>query len=246
MTIRKSLPGTAVCLITLLACDDLSKAVSTANTVLNTPEQGLTNEEVIAGLKEALSLGTNNSTALASKEDGFFKNEAIKLLFPPDAIKVRDKAIQLGLTSQVEKFELTLNRAAETAVKEAGPIFLNAIKGMSIGDGFAILKGGKDAATNYLREKCTAELQQKFRPRVEEATQKVELTKYWTPLTNAYNKSTLLTGKEEVTTDLDGYVTDNAIKGVFHLVEAEEAKIRENPAARVTDLLKKVFGSVSN
>ncbi|MFN3916203.1 MAG: DUF4197 domain-containing protein [Flavobacteriales bacterium] len=244
MKSNKIILGIAICSLSILACNDLNKVVGTANSVLGPTEQGLTNDEVIAGLREALSVGANNSTAMASKEDGFLKNEAIKLLFPPDAIKVRDKAIQLGLTNQVERFEMTLNRAAEVATKEAGPIFLNAIKNMSVSDGFTILKGDKNAATNYLREKCTAELRTKFRPKVEQATKTVELTKYWEPLTKAYNTSTILTGKEDVNTDLDGYVTDNAIKGVFHLVEQEEAKIRENPAARVTDILKKVFGSL--
>jgi hypothetical protein len=148
----------------------------------------------------------------------------------------------MGMTAQVQEFELTMNRAAEEAAKEALPVLRDAILGMSVSDGFAILKGGDQAATNYLREKTTASLMARFRPIVERATSKVALTSYWTPLTSACNKAGAFTGQKAVDTDLDGYVTQKAIEGLFVLVAEEEARIRKDPMARTSDLLRRVFG----
>lgn len=229
------------------SCDDLSNVLETTNSVLNdgtSSAPALTNEDVISGLKEALTVGIKNGAGLASATDGFFKNPAIKLPFPPDAQKVKDKAIDLGLQNKVDQFELTLNRAAEEASKEAAPIFVNAIKDMTIGDGFAILKGTDNAATNYLRDKTTSNLKTAFSPKVKTAIETVSLTKYWEPLTKAYNTSNLLTGKEDINTDLNAYVTDKAITGLFQLVEGEEKKIRKDPVARVSDILQKVFSTL--
>jgi hypothetical protein len=199
----------------------------------------LTNEEVINGLREALSVGTNNSTAFASKLDGFYKNELLFIAFPPEAIKVKNTLEDLGFKEQTDKFVLTLNRAAEEATKSAAPVFLDAIKGMTITDGFAILKGNDSAATSYLKEKTTAELKQKFTPIVQDAINKVELTKYWTPVISTYNNIPFV---EKQNADLTGYVTDKAVFGLFKLIAQEELKIRQDPAARVTDVLKRVFG----
>ncbi len=204
----------------------------------------LSNEEVISGLKEALTVGIENGSSKASKLDGFLKNDNIRLPFPEDAQKVKDKALQLGLNKKVEEFETTLNRAAEEAAKEAAPIFINAIKEMSIGDGFKILNGSNNAATNYLKDKTLSKLKAAFSPKVETAINKVNLTKYWEPLTSAYNSASFLTGAEDINTDLNEYITNKAIAGLFKLVEEEELKIRKDPIARVTDILKKVFGSL--
>jgi hypothetical protein len=226
------------------SCDELTSIAETATSTVGggeTAAPALTNDEVIAGLKEALTVGINNGSRLASATDGFFKNPAIKLPFPPDAKKVIDKAIDLGLQNKVDQFELTLNRAAEEATKEAGPIFIQAIKDMSIGDGFTILKGADNAATNYLRDKTTSKLVSAFSPKVKIAIDKVQLTKYWTPLTKAYNTANILTGGSDVNTDLNAFVTERAIKGLFLLVEKEEKNIRKDPLARATDILKKVF-----
>jgi len=176
--------------------------------------------------------------------DGFLKNEKIRLPFPSDAQKVKDKALQLGLDKKVEEFETTLNRAAEEAAKEAAPIFISAIKEMSIGDGFEILKGSDNAATKYLKDKTTSKLTTAFAPKVENAINKVNLTKYWEPLTSAYNSASFLTGSDDINTDLKSYITEKAITGLFQLIEEEELKIRKDPIARVTDVLKKVFGSL--
>lgn len=199
----------------------------------------LTNDEVIKGLREALTVGTNNATSMVSKTDGFFKNPSIKIPFPEDAIKVKNTCENLGMKPQVDKFVLTLNRAAEEASKEAAPIFINAIKSMSISDGFSILKGADNAATKYLQDKTSAELKQKFKPIVQNALKKVEITKYWSPLITAYNKTP---GAQKMNPDLEEYVTLKALDGLFKMVAQEELKIRKDPAARVTDLLKKVFG----
>lgn len=203
----------------------------------------LTNADVVAGLKEALNKGAEQAVGTASVADGFWKSDRLRIPFPAEAIKVKNTLNDLGMQAQVEKFELTMNRAAEDAAKQAVPIFLNAIKDMTVADGFAILKGGDHAATDFLKEKTTAELTAKFRPIVEQATQKVALTSYWTPLTKAYNTATLLTGGQAVNPDLDAYVTQKAIHGLFVLVADEELKIRKDPLARTTDLLKRVFGA---
>ena len=134
----------------------------------------MTNDEVISGLKEALNVGIKNSVDLTSVQDGFNKNTEIRLPFPPDAVKVKEKAEEWGLDGQVQKFEETLNRAAEEASKEALPIFKDAILNMSIQDGFSILNGGDGAATRYLSDKTTAQLTQAFAPKVDDAIAKVE------------------------------------------------------------------------
>ncbi|MFM7007575.1 MAG: DUF4197 domain-containing protein [Flavobacteriales bacterium] len=206
----------------------------------------LSNEEVISGLKEALQVGIKNSVTQSSALDGFLGNPQIRLPFPPDALKVKEKALQLGMNNQVEQFETTLNRAAEEAVKEALPIFTQAILNMSVQDGFAILKGGNGAATNFLKNQTSQQLYNAFLPKVKEATAKVSLTAKWTPLMTKYNQAMALTGGEKINPDLDAFVTERAIAGLFTLVQQEEDKIRQNPAARVTDLLAKVFGSLTN
>jgi hypothetical protein len=245
---KNKLMTLAVAMTVIFAsCDELTSIAETATSAVGAPGGGetaapaLTNDEVIAGLKEALTVGINKGSGLASATDGFFKNPSIKLPFPPDAQKVKDKAIDLGLQNKVDQFELTLNRAAEEATKEAGPIFIQAIKDMSIGDGFTILKGEDNAATNYLRDKTTSKLVSAFSPKVKTAIDKVQLTKYWTPLTKAYNTANILTGGSDVDTDLNAFVTERAIKGLFLLVEKEEKNIRKDPLARATDILKKVF-----
>ncbi|MGV9013401.1 MAG: DUF4197 domain-containing protein [Flavobacteriales bacterium] len=203
----------------------------------------LSNADVVAGLKEALEKGAEHSVSVASVTDGFWQNARLRIPFPPEAEKMKKTLIDLGMSSQVEKFELTLNRAAESATKEAVPVFVNAIKGMSVADGFAILRGGDHAATEFLKDKTTPELIAKFRPIVEKATQEVALTSYWSPLAGAYNKTTLFTGGQAINPDLDAYVTQKAIDGLFLLVADEELKIRQDPLARTTDLLQRVFGS---
>lgn len=199
----------------------------------------LSNDEVVKGLKEALTVGTKNSTTKASKADGFYRNPAIKIPMPPEARNMESTLKGVGMNKPVDDFVKSLNRAAEEAAKDAAPIFMNAITSMSIQDGFTILKGADNAATTYLKDKTTAELKVKFKPVVANALKKVQVTKYWNPLATRYNKIPMT---KPVNPNLEDYVTTKAIEGLFKLMADEELKIRKDPAARVSDLLKKVFG----
>jgi hypothetical protein len=230
----------------LISCDIINNTIQTVDISNKGNAPTLTNDEVISGLKEALQVGIKNSVELTSITDGFLKNETIRLPFPQDAIKVKEKAIEFGLSGQVEKFETTLNRAAEEATKEALPIFKDAILTMSVQDGFTILKGGDGAATKFLKDQTTAKLVAAFSPKVKEATSKVKLTESWTPIINRYNQAMTLTGGQKLNPDLDAYITEKAITGLFFMVEKEENKIRKDPTARVTDILMRVFGSITN
>ena len=233
-------------IISLFSCSIIEDVSTTIlNPTNNFPSKiDLTNEEVISGLKEALNVGIKNAVNLSSVTDGFLKNDVIRLPFPPDAIKVREKAINFGLSKQVTTFEETLNRAAEEATKKALPIFIDAIKNMSVSDGFSILKGGDGAATKFLKSQTSNQLVIAFAPVVKEATTKVQLTAYWNPIITRYNSAMTLSGGQKLDPDLDAYITQKAIDGLFYLVETEENKIRKDPLARVSDILVKVFGSL--
>ncbi len=217
------------------------QAEDTYNDYSGNSKNKLSEHEVVSGLKEALTIGSKNSANKASVRNAYWSNPKLKIPFPPEAVKVKNTAENLGMHDQVRKFEYTMNRAAEEAAKEAAPIFKNAITSMTIADGFKILKGADNAATEYLKQKTTAQLSDKFNPVVKRATEKVSLTKYWSPVINTYNK---IPGVEKKNPDLNAYITERAIRGLFILVAEEELKIRKNPIDRVTDLLKKVFGSV--
>lgn len=238
----------AIGLISLaVSCEVLDEATKVITTDSgSTTAPALTNGEVISGLKEALNVGISNSVNLTSIQDGFFKNAAIKLPFPEDAMKVKTKALEWGLDNQVNKFEETLNRAAEEATKEALPIFKDAILNMSIQDGFTILNGGQGAATKFLKDNTKSKLVTAFSPKVEAAISKVKLTDYWNPIITKYNGAMAVTGGQKIDPDLNAYVTAKAIDGLFYMVEQEENKIRLDPAARVSDILQKVFGSLKN
>lgn len=198
----------------------------------------LSTEEVGKGLKEALTTGVSKGSDLASKVDGYYKNADIKIPFPPEVKKVEDKLRQIGLGSEVDEFILSLNRAAEDAAKEAKPIFVSAIKQMTIQDAWSILRGEDDAATEYLKGTTTTQLNEEFKPVIQKSLEKVNATKLYRNLINAYNKIPFV---QEVNPDLEEYATNKAIEGMFIMVAKEEKNIRENPGARTTDLLKKVF-----
>jgi len=200
----------------------------------------LTNEEVIKGLKEALSVGTNKSVDIGSKLDGYYKNPRLFIPWPEEAKEMKEKLMGLGFEKKIQEFEMSLNRAAEEAALKAAPVFMEAITNMSLQDGFAILKGTDTAATNYLRKTTYAPLEQKFLPVVKEAIAKVKVTSYWNPLVTSYNKIPFV---KKQNPDLEAYVTKKAINGLMLLIADEEKNIRRNPGARVSDLLKKVFGS---
>ncbi len=201
-------------------------------------DEKLTTEQVAAGLKEALVKGIGNGADQASKVNGFLGNPSIKIPFPPEVQQVEDKLRQLGLGSQVDQFVETLNRGAEEAAKEAKPIFVSAIKSMTIQDAWTILKGNNDEATLYLKKTISDQLRAKFAPVIKQALSKTNATKYYGDLMNTYNKIPFLA---DVNADLESYATDRALDGLFLLIAQEEAKIRKDPMARTTDLLKKVF-----
>ena len=198
---------------------------------------GLSNDEIVSGLKQALEVGAQNSGNKLSVLNGFFKNAAIKILLPPEAVKVESTLRNLGFGKQVDDAILSLNRAAEDAAKSAAPIFVNSIKTMSISDALNILKGSDTAATVYLKSKTTTALTEAFRPVIDSSLKKVNATKYWNTLFTTYNKFSL----NKINPDLAGYVTEKALSGIFFQVGQEEKEIRKNPLARTTDLLKKVF-----
>ena len=203
-------------------------------------DQPVTTAEVADGLKEALIKGISNGSDIVSQVDGYFKNPEIKIPFPPEVKKVEDKFRQLGLGSQVDRFVETLNHGAEDAAKEAKPIFITAIRSMTIEDAWAILRGDKDAATQYLKRTTSAQLKEKFRPVILTSLDKVQATRYYSEIVSRYNQIPLV---QRVNPDLAGYATDKAIEGLFLMIAKEEKNIRENPVARTTELLKRVFGS---
>jgi Protein of unknown function (DUF4197) len=201
-------------------------------------EKSLSAEEVGAGLKEALTNGISKGADLTSKIDGYFKNPEIKLPFPPDVKRVEDKLRQIGLGNQVDDFVLTLNRGAEDAASKAKPIFIDAIKQMTINDAWNILRGQPDAATQYLKRTTTSQLVAQFTPVIRNSLEKTNATKYYGEIVNTYNK---IPFTQKANSDLTQYATDRAIQGLFIMIAKEEKNIRENPLARTSDLLKRVF-----
>lgn len=199
----------------------------------------LSTEDVASGLKEALTNGVSKGSDEVSAEDGFFKNPEIKIPFPPEVKQVESTLRKMGMDKQVDEFVLSLNRAAEDAAKEAKAIFISAIKQMTIQDAWSILKGEDDAATKYLNKTTSAQLKEKFKPIIKASLDKVNATKYYKELITAYNKVPLV---KKVNPDLDTYATDKATDGLFVMIAKEEKNIRENPGARTSELLKKVFG----
>ena len=195
-------------------------------------------EEVIKGLKEALSIGADSSVKKLSTADGFFKNKAIKILMPPEAVKVESSLRKVGAGKLVDDAIVTMNRAAESATADVKDIFFDAIKNMTINDGMQILKGDSIAATRYLKTSTTPQLTAKIRPIVEIALKKVNATKYWEDVFNQYNRFAI----KKINPDLISFVTEKTLEGLFFSIGEEEQKIRKDPAAQVTDLLKKVFG----
>ncbi len=225
--------------------DKVVKKDSVRKTILDKLPKGvpfvkgkLSDEEIINGLREALRVGTDSSTKKLSKVDGFFADAAIKILMPEEAKKAEKTLRNFGMGNLVDKAVLSMNRAAEDAAKGVGNIFWNSIKQMSITDGIQILRGGDFAATDYLKKTTTTELTEKFRPVIEGSLANVDATKYWKDVFTAYNRFSA----SPVNTDLTTYVTGMALSGLFFHIGLQEQKIRKDPAARVTDLLKKVFG----
>ncbi len=205
---------------------------------IKTSSSSLSNEEIIGGLREALSVGAVNSTNLLHKADGYFANEAIKIMMPEEAKKVEKTLRSMGMGNMVDKAILSMNRAAEDAAGDVSSIFIDAIKKMTLQDGLSILRGGDFAATEYLKKMTTAELTERMRPVINTSLDKVNATQHWNTVFTNYNRFS----SSKVETDLAAYVTSKALEGLFYTIGLEEQKIRKDPAARVSDLLKKVFG----
>jgi hypothetical protein len=200
---------------------------------------GLSDEKIASGLKEALKIGTENTVNLTGKTDGYFLNQAIKILMP-EKLRTLEKGLRVvGYGPQVDEFVLSMNRAAERAAPAAKDIFWNAIGEMTFEDARKILSGNETAATNYFKGKTTDKLTAAFRPVVDKSMNEVGVTRQYNELVGRYESIPFV--KKE-TLDIDGYVVTKALDGLFHVLGEEEKKIRTNPEARVTDLLKEVFG----
>lgn len=222
------------CCFQLAACDPA--ALQRTLESLNTGE--LTSGEISSGLKQALEIGIGKGSDVLSQKDGYFKSQ-YKILLPPEARKVADKLKNVPGFSNVENTILEkINRGAEDAAKRAKPIFVNAIRQMTFSDAMNILMGADNAATDFLYRNTNEALYQEFNPVIVQSLDKFDARKYWSDAVSAYNKIPFV---EKANPDLDDYVTKEALKGLFSMVENEEKNIRTNIAARTTDLLKKVF-----
>jgi hypothetical protein len=202
--------------------------------------KGLSNDDIINGLKEALTVGTDSAAKRLHKTDGFFANAALKILMPEEAKKAEATLRKAGLGNLADKAILSMNRAAEDAAGDISGIFIDAVKQMTVTDGLKILQGGDFAATDYLKSNTTTKLTEKMKPVIEASLNTVNAATYWKDAFTAYNK--LPFTKSQVNTDLTAYVTERAMSGIFYSIGQEEQKIRKDPAAQVTSLLKKVFG----
>jgi hypothetical protein len=196
-------------------------------------------QDVAGGLKEALAVGTGNAVQMLSKSNGYFGDAAVKILMPEKMQKAAEVLKKAGYQKEVDDFILSMNRAAEQAAPKARPIFEDAVKKMSFDDTQKILKGGNTAATDYFKAKTSPQLTDAFKPVIADSMNQVGATRSYKALTDRYN-SMVPFGKMD-SFDLDSYVTQKSLDGMFLKVGQEEAKIRTNPAARTTDLLKKVF-----
>jgi len=217
----------------------------TPSSTSKVPGTTLSQEEIVKGLKEALEVGAKDAVQMASREGGFLNNPQIRIPLPSKVQTIASVLEKAGYGDKVEAFEVSMNRAAEQAAEKALPIFLQAIKDMSFDDAVKIWKGGDTAATQYFEAKTHDSLYQSFKPSVHDAMQKEAVTKKYQDMVGTPAVKTL-SSMVGTNLDLDDYVTNGALKGLFTLLAQEEKKIRENPAAQTTDLLKKVFGSLSN
>lgn len=211
-----------------------------AKKLLNSKNKGLTEKDAADGIKEALVNGTGESVKLVSVLNGYWGNPEIKIPFPPEAKDMESKLRTIGMSKKVDEFNESMNRAAEKAAAEAKPIFIAAIKGMTVRDAIKIVRGADNAATIYLKNTTSPELNNKFQPIIKTSLDNVNATRYWNDLITIYNKIPLV---KKMNPNLSEYVTGKAIDGLFIMIAKEEIKIRKDPMARTSELLKKVFGN---
>lgn len=204
-------------------------------------EAALTDSEILKGLKEALAQGTTNAINGLGRSDGFWGNALVRVPVPQELAKVEKTLRKIGAGPRVDEFHLTLNRAAETAVPQVANIFGDAVRAMTIQDARGILQGQPDAATQFFKRTTSDSIRARFLPIVQSVTGKVGVTQQYKGLTSKYGSMMSLAGVKPV--ELDGYVTDKAMEGLFTVIAQEEGKIRADPAARTTEILRRVFGS---
>jgi Protein of unknown function (DUF4197) len=204
------------------------------------PSTGLSEAEAGKGIKEALAQGLTKAVLNLHRSDGFYGSDLYKVLLPPDSRRAETALRGIGLGSQVDKAILAINRGAEDAVGTAGPIFTDAIEEMTLTDALGIVRGSKDAATQYFRRKTSDDLIAAFTPSVKSSLDRTQATRYYADIANSYNRLPL--AFEKVDPDLTAYVVGKAVDALFDLIAREEANIRANPVARTTDILRKVFG----
>lgn len=226
------------------SCDTLNSIAQSASTVLNDSSSSSTytpsSLDMSNGLKSALEVGIVNGSNNLAQTNGYFGNALLKIVMPLEAKQVETTLRDLGMGKLVDDAILSFNRGAEKAAKEAAPIFINSIKQMTFADAKNILlSGDKTSATAFLKKTSYASLQQVFTPIIDNSLKSVNATKYWGDVINNYNK---LPAVKKVNPDLTAYVTEQALNGLFKMVEKEEIKIRDNINARTTDIMQKVFG----
>ncbi len=231
---KKTLTFLAITIV-LSSCDVIKQLPTIPNT-------GISESEAAAGIKEALAQGLEKAVLQLNGTDGFFKSAFYKILLPPDAKKIENTLRSLGLNSMVDKAILQINRGAEDAAGYAKPIFVDAIKNMTLNDAIGLVRNGDTSATHFFRTKTTDKLYAAFLPVIKASLDKVEATKYYGDLVNKYND--FPTTLKKLNPDLPGFVTHKATEALFDLVAKEELNIRHNFEARTTDLLKKVFGEL--
>lgn len=203
-----------------------------------TGQTGLTEAEVANGLKEALNVGTKNAVSRLSKKNALYKNPRLKIPFPEEAKIVEEKLRQVGMGAVVDEFVRKMNHGAEQAMTKAKPVFMDAIRQMTIKDAWNILRGSDDAATKYFKGKTSGQLYRLFKPEIKKTLDEIRVTQAWKDVITKYNK---LPFEKKVNADLPDYVTNKAMDRLFEQIAKEEKKIREKPVARVTELLEKVF-----
>lgn len=222
-----------ILIFSLTACAELQQVVN------QLPQGGgLSNADIASGLRQALDFGINKQVSKLTQTDGFYKNELVKILLPDELKKVDKTLRDIGLSKLADEGLIILNRAAEDAVKEAIPIFVNAVKEISFADAKNILLGNNDTATQYLTNKTQTALYDKFHPVIKNSFGKVGADQIWKNLINRYNAIPLT---NNVNPDLTDYVTGEALKGVYTMIAVEEKEIRTKLSSRTTGLLKKVF-----
>lgn len=219
------------------SCVELSDTIKEG--VGLSPKHSLDDNTIISGLKEALSIGTENAVKSVSQVDGYFGNEIIKILMPEKIQKVADVLGKVGYQQQVDDFIISMNRAAEKTAPKAASIFGSAIREMTLDDARGILDGGDTAATDYFKAKTSGTIYKTFKPIISSSMNEVGVTRSYKKMMDMY---TSLPFMKSESLDLDHYVTDKSLDGLFYMLGQEEKKIRTNPAGRVTELLKKVFG----